>query len=270
MLYTLDSNTNNITPQYCVNNTYATLPPGVYDLKINRDYHRPTVYIRQLSTFKLPTKIYGTLTSMQNRILRTYQDRPFSTGVLLNGNKGSGKTLLSQMISNTAVGTLKIPVILVNDYMHSAEFAVIAEYLQNLGQPAVLVFDEFEKKTEGRYQIELLAFLDGVIHQQKMLYLFITNSDAPINEYYKERPGRIFYHFRFRGLDEDAIRTYIRAALKNTSYTEPLVTLLKTFPEVNFDVLASIVEEMNRYDMSPKEAVDGMNAPWVDTPAAFG
>lgn len=73
------------------------LPPNVYMIKKN-----PMSGEFQLiptATFELPSKIYGNTVERVNRIVTTFHDREKSTGILLAGEKGAGKTLLTKLAS---------------------------------------------------------------------------------------------------------------------------------------------------------------------------
>jgi hypothetical protein len=76
----------------------------------------------------------------------------------------------------------------------------------------------------------------------------------------RNRPGRIFYMLDFKGLDAEFIREYCEDNLKNTSQIDKIVNISSLFSEFNFDMLKALVEEMNRYDESPQEALRMLNA----------
>ena len=90
------------------------------------------------------TKIYGDTKKLANRILRTYLDRgdTKSTGVLLAGEKGSGKTFLAKYISTVASKKHNIPTVVINQPLHGERFNA---FIQSIQQPVIFLFDEFEK-----------------------------------------------------------------------------------------------------------------------------
>ena len=61
--------------------------------------------------------------------------------VLLAGEKGSGKTLLTKYIS-MEVAKQGIPTIVINQALHGERFNT---FIQAIEQPCVILFDEFEK-----------------------------------------------------------------------------------------------------------------------------
>jgi hypothetical protein len=76
----------------------------------------------------------------------------------------------------------------------------------------------------------------------------------------RNRPGRIFYMLDFKGLDSDFIREYCEDRLDNKEYIERIVQITETFSAFNFDMLKALVEEMNRYNEPPQEAMKMLNA----------
>jgi len=76
----------------------------------------------------------------------------------------------------------------------------------------------------------------------------------------RNRPGRIYYMMDFKGLTQDFIIEYCQDALKNKSYIDKICNITSLFSEFNFDMLKALVEEMNRYDESPEDALIMLNA----------
>jgi len=226
------------------------LPPGNYIM------HFPMMgssYFERVDDFKLPDRIYGDVVRNSDRILSTFRDRRGATGVMLAGEKGSGKTLLAKHVAMNS----GYPCILVNSALSGDGFNTM---LQKLTQPAVVLFDEFEKVYDDRRheQDTMLTLLDGVFTSKK-LFLFTCNNIYQINENMKNRPGRIFYSIQFAGLDRDAIGEYCDDRLRNVSHKETIQGMSMLFREFNFDMLAALVEEMNRYDENPHDALKLLN-----------
>jgi hypothetical protein len=239
---------------------------GVYDVRANLPVGTYTVghsikgfYLNPITDFDIKGKIYGKTTRQADRILQTFGDRPNSTGVLLNGEKGSGKTMLAKIISQKAaqqgISTLVINTAFTGDGFN--------QFIQSIDEPCVIVFDEFEKVFDEKEQEATLTLLDGV-YPTKKLFVLTVNDKYRVNQHMRNRPGRIFYMLDFKGLDEDFIREYCMDNLKDTSHTDQVARLHMMFDSFNFDMLKALVEEMNRYNESVNQALEMLNAAPTD------
>ena len=162
-------------------NISDSLATDSYALKIDSSGE---IYLERIPRFSLPDEIYGDIDRMSNRILRSYADRSGVTGILLSGEKGSGKTLLGMKV---ALELLEMgqPMIAVNIGISGDQFNI---FLQKLGQPVTLFFDEFEK-TYGSEESQngLLTLLDGV-YPIKMLAILTTNDSSKMTAPMIDRP----------------------------------------------------------------------------------
>ena len=229
----------------------SSLPPGNYLIKMDPFQN---LYLDKIDNFVLPNKLYGDTTKHTDRILRTFMDRPNATGVLLNGEKGSGKTLLAKSLA-TKASELGMPTIVINAPWHGDKFN---DFIQTIDQPAVILFDEFEKVYEPEQQQDILTLMDGVFPTKK-LFVLTVNDKWRVDQHMRNRPGRIYYMLDFKGLDVDFIREYCNDVLVNKDYIESICMISGIFHEFNFDMLKALVEEMNRYNESPQEAMRMLN-----------
>lgn len=230
-----------------------TLPAGNY--MVQYDQNNGEYFLETISPFEIPSKLYGDVTKNADRIINTYHTRTSSTGLLLTGTKGSGKTLLSKSLSNSLLKE-GIATIVINECLYGDLFN---KFIQSIDQPAIIMFDEFEKVYNHEKQEQILTLLDGVFPTKK-LFIFTSNDNRRINEHLCNRPGRIFYTIRYVGLDDEFIRQYCDDVLINKSYISEICRLAVLFSEFNFDILKALVEEMNRYDESPEDALKILNA----------
>jgi hypothetical protein len=190
-----------------------------------------------------------------DRVIRTFLSRPAATGVMLTGEKGSGKTLLTK---NIAIELAKqgIPTIVINAPWHGDKFN---SFIQTITQPCAILFDEFEKTYDRDEQEAILTLLDGVFPSKK-LFMLTTNDKYRVDFHMRNRPGRIFYMLDFKGLDSEFIREYCQDNLENKGHIEKIVSIASLFSEFNFDMLKALVEEMNRYNETPQESLKMLNA----------
>lgn len=221
---------------------------------INRDQHG-NFFFEMVESFPEPKKFYGNTIKNTKRILNTFLDRKGSTGILLAGEKGSGKTLLAKNIANQAAREHGIPTIIINAPWSGDSFN---KFIQDITQPCVILFDEFEKVYDNDSQERMLTLLDGVFPSRK-LFVLTCNNRWRIDEHMKNRPGRIYYMLDFQGLDPSFVEEYCHDNLNDKSLIKKVVTLSTFFEKFNFDMMKAIVEEMNRYQEGPDEVVKLLN-----------
>ena len=229
-----------------------TLAPGNYVVKQDQFEN---LYIEQVDDFKVSGKLYGDVGKNADRILNTFDQRPNATGIMLSGEKGSGKTLLSKVISLEGA-KLGYPTIIINQPYKGDDFNTL---IQSIEQPAIILFDEFEKVYDKEDQEEILTLLDGVFPSKK-LFILTCNDKWRVDIHMRNRPGRIYYMLDFGGLDHDFIRDYCADNLKAQEHTDAVCKISSLFDEFNFDMLKALIEEMNRYNEAPQESIRMLNA----------
>ena len=232
---------------------HEQLPAGNYVVKQDPFEN---FYIEQIESFDVPTRMYGDTIKNTNRIITSFWNRDKSTGVMLVGEKGSGKTLLSKNIC-AELAKQSVPTIVINAPWHGDKFNTL---IQSIQQPCVVMFDEFEKVYDNDEQEALLTLLDG-IYSTKKLFLLTSNDKWRVDGHMRNRPGRIFYMIDFKGLDENFIREYCLENLDKPELktVDTIVNISSVFAAFNFDMLKALVEEMNRYNESPQEAMRILN-----------
>lgn len=231
---------------------HEILPGGNYIIKVNSQTEE--MYLTKVADFSDPGRVYGSTMKTVDRILKTYVNRPNSTGVLLAGEKGSGKSLMAKEVSRLAMD-LGIPTIIVSAPWCGEQFN---DFLQNITQNCIVLFDELEKVYSKDKQAELLTLFDGVFPTKK-LFMVTVNDHYSLSNYLMNRPGRIYYFLNFKGLGKEAIQEYIEANLLNKENADGVEIVASMFGEFNFDLLKAMVEEMNRYDETALEVLHYLN-----------
>lgn len=231
---------------------YHTMPGNTYTV-----HHDDMMgfYLERIVDFVLPEKVYGDVEKHAGRILTTFHKRKGSTGVHLNGVKGSGKTLLVKAISYYARVSTNIPTIVINHPFHGDSFNA---FIQSISSDAIIVFDEFEKTYGWQDQKKVLTLLDGVYESRK-LFLLTTNDSGECSEYLKNRPGRMFYSLTYDVLDAATILEVLTDMLVDQTQVQSIVKYAQVFTFLNFDMLVAIIEEMNRYDETLEDVLKMLN-----------
>lgn len=231
---------------------HEKLPAGNYIVKTDMFGNH---FLETISDFEIKGKLYGNNTRHADRIINTFLDRPSATGVMLVGEKGSGKTLLTKTIAINAA-EMGIPTIVINTSYSGDKFN---SFLQSIEQPCIILFDEFEKVYDEDSQEEILTLLDGVFPSKK-LFLLTANDKWRVDKHMRNRPGRLYYMIEFKGVEDSFIKEYCEDNLKNKSHINSICQVAAVFDKFNFDMLKAIVEEMNRYNESPQEVLKLINA----------
>lgn len=242
------------------------LPVGNY---IVQESMMQGIYLEKVDSFEPIKRVYGDTLKNADRILSTFLDRRGkSTGVMLTGEKGSGKTLLARTLTIEAARRWNIPTIIINSPWTGDKFNKL---IQDIDQPCIVLFDEFEKVYDDDEQESILTLMDGVFPTEK-LFILTCNDKWRVDKHMRNRPGRIYYMLDFRGLEEPFIREYCAENLRPEyqHHTDKIVTIAHLFSEFNFDMLKAVVEEINRYGDTPQEAVRILNVkPEFDSGAHY-
>jgi len=88
---------------------------------------------RVFDAFTFDYKVYGLETAFVNRVVKTYENTKGNLGVLLNGVRGTGKTVSSKIIANS----LKQPVIIVDN-----PFNATVDFLSAIPQDITIFLDQ--------------------------------------------------------------------------------------------------------------------------------
>ena len=238
----------------------SNLPPRVYTIQFDR--FRGFYLEITKDELELPAKIYGNSTKRVEKCIQTYKDRSASTGILMTGDKGTGKSLFMSLLANQAIENLGLPVLLVKEPYAGEQFT---SFIETIGE-CCIVFDEFGKMYSSLNRIgenevsqkELLTMMDGV-DKTKRLIIMTENSENDINEFMLNRPSRVFYHFRYKKLDEISIKDYCVDKGVDENTQNDLIELSRNSRIFSFDMLQSIVEEHLRFGDTVEEAIVDLN-----------
>lgn len=170
-------------------------------------------------------------------------------GIILNGLKGTGKTVAAKLLCNS----LGLPVILVSDTFDGA----ILPFISSLEFECVIFIDEAEKTFDSDDSI-LLSLIDGSYNASRKLYILTTN-ELRLNDNLLGRPGRIRYIQEFGNLSIEAVKEYCNDNLRDESKLPDVLREVNSLDISTIDILKSIVEEFNIFGGLPESTE--MNVP---------
>ena len=223
-------------------------------------------FLKKYSDLKISEKVYGVHSEKVDKVLNSFKIFNRNLGVILSGDKGIGKSLFSKLLSIKAIES-GYPLIIVNSY-----FPGVGEYLAEIDQEVVVLFDEFDKTFElsersrrdddaekRSPQTEMLTLFDGVA-QGKKLFVVTCNDVNALSKFIVNRPGRFHYHFRFEYPTAAEIEEYLIDSLNTDKAKEEIknVVAFSQKTKLNYDCLRSIAFELN-LGLTFKEAIKDLN-----------
>lgn len=188
--------------------------------------------------FEFGYKIYDLETKFIDYVIKTYKESTGNLGVLLNGVRGSGKTVTSKVLSNC----LGLPIVLVKG-MGDLNQAMI-EYISKFNFDCVLLFDEFEKNFSGN-DSTILQIMDGVYNENFRKVFLLTTNSLSVNPNLLDRPSRILYVKYFGNLKLDSVKEYLQDNLVDKDSMDRVIEFVDTLTISTIDILKSIVREIN-------------------------
>ena len=81
-----------------------------------------------------------------------------------------------------------------------------------------------------------------------------------IDSHMQNRPGRIRYLIQYKGLSDEFVREYCEDALQNKDMIDDVIVFANLFANINFDVLQTVVDEMNITGLKPLQCSEILNA----------
>lgn len=215
------------------------LNPGVY--RLDYDQLQGLFLTKTGDEFKMPSKLYGSDSEFADRCVKTYHATKGNMGILLNGVKGTGKTVTAQLICNK----LQLPVIVVHDKQEG-----LPTFLNTIQQDVVVMVDEYEK-IYSHYDYSILTVMDGVLSTTFRRLFLLTTNDSHVNHNMLQRPSRIRYVKEFVDLDRKTIEEVVDDLLINKELRNDVIEYLSMLETITIDIAKSMIEEVNIHNESP-------------------
>jgi hypothetical protein len=229
------------------------LPVGVYRLYYDSMKDEFSLELWQ-PKFSFEFKLYGLDEKFVNHVIVTYKNQKakHNIGVLLNGEKGAGKTVTAKYLCNE----LNLPVIICD-----TNYKNIDMFISSIDQDCVFFFDEFEKNFQMRNQYDddcagqnLLSVMDGLNNANKTHIFILTTNNKYIDSNLMSRPSRIRYIKEFESiLSKDVVIDYLNDNLEYKEYFDDIINLFSKMETITMDILKCVVDEVNMHNCPVSE-----------------
>jgi hypothetical protein len=236
-----------------VSQNQPSLRPAVY--KLNYNLQTNEMYLTEIqNSFELPFKVYGIENGFINRVVKTYDNTTGNLGILLNGVKGTGKTVTSKQICNK----LNLPVIIVH-----SNYDGVPSFINSVQQDVIIMIDEYEKiYREKDYSV--LTVMDGVLDNGFRKVFLLTTNELYINTNMLQRPGRIRYLKTFKDLPLSVINEIVDDMLIYPEHRTATIEAISELETITVDIVKAIVSEVNLHNEVPADFLNVFNVKKID------
>lgn len=224
------------------------LHPAIY--KLEQNPMSGELYLSEVfEKYDFPYKIYGIETKFIERVKKTFNNTTGNLGILLNGIKGTGKTVTSKQICNE----LNLPVILIH-----SRYDGIPNFINEIQQNVVIFVDEFEKIYQDRDH-SVLTIMDGAMDNGFRKVFLLTTNELHVNINMIQRPGRIRYLKTFSHLPVETIAEIVDDKLIHPELRKQTIEFISQLETITVDIVKAVVDEVNIHQEDPKEFKDVFN-----------
>lgn len=211
------------------------LPKGIYEVKVSMT----GFYLSKIAeSFTFDYKLYGLNQKFIDYVLKTYENTTGNLGVLLDGIKGTGKTVTAKELCNH----LQLPVILVQS-MGDSNDKLIKYLSTTINFDCIFFFDEYEK--EFKNSSDVLSFMDGTYNSIYRKIFLLTTNELNVDPNLLGRPSRIRYKKSFSNLSEEVTREILNDILEDKTAIEKVIELTHSMNIITIDLIKAIATEIN-------------------------
>ena len=212
------------------------LPKGIYEVKLSM----AGFYLSKIAeSFTFDYKLYGLNKKFIDYVLKTYENTTGNLGVLLDGIKGSGKTVVAKELCNR----LQLPVILVQSMGSDTNDKLIKYLSTAIDFDCIFFFDEYEK--EFKDSSDVLSFMDGTYNSIYRKVFLLTTNELNVDPNLLGRPSRIRYKKSFGNLSEEVTREILNDILEDKTAIEKVIELTHSMNIITIDLIKAIATEIN-------------------------
>lgn len=234
---------------------YEMKPGTVYNVSYDR--YGDDVKLVEAPGLQMPNDLYTPVEDVKfmNKVINHYNKSNRTTGVMLTGTKGSGKTVMAKNIAMQS----NLPIIVIDKSLRPCFLKTLFNKLENIH--VCVIFDEIDKLGNDYDDDYLLQILDGISSSSKHLVIATCNDADDINECLIDRCGRIRYFRTFNEMRPSMIKCILNDRLDDKKKTDSLTDfIIKNFGCISFDNVSSFIEEVNEYpETSYEELFNDMN-----------
>ena len=212
------------------------LPKGIYEVKLSLT----GFYLSKIAeSFTFDYKLYGLNQKFIDYVLKTYENTTGNLGVLLDGIKGTGKTVVAKELCNH----LQLPVILVQSMGSDTNDKLIKYLSTAIDFDCIFFFDEYEK--EFKDSSDVLSFMDGTYNSIYRKVFLLTTNELKVDTNLLGRPSRIRYKKSFGNLSEEITREILDDILEDKTAIEKVIELTHSMNIITIDLIKAIATEIN-------------------------
>lgn len=217
---------------------YNLIPGKIYDLK--SDIYQENLWLEENGDFNLPPKIYYAESDkkfIEKIIIAFNNTKKNTTGVLFNGVKGTGKTVMAKKLAIDS----NLPVIIPHVSFPTKK---LTDFFKQFTTPVCILFDEIEKTRDTE---KLLTFLDGIEATCKKLVIMTSNKSSAINENLFDRPSRVRYYREFESNNSVYIKEIIKDQNIDDTNDEIYTFITTKFKTISIDNIMALLEEIKLF-----------------------
>ncbi len=203
---------------------------------------------KKQDTFTFDYKLYGLETKLVDRIIKTHEHTTGNVGVLLNGLRGTGKTITSKIICNQ----LNQPVIVIG-----AHYGGVHLFINSIPQDITVFIDEYEKIFGD--SSDMLTIMDGALNSEYRRVFLLTTNNLYVDENLLQRPSRIRYLKKFEDLTPHIVEEIIDDILVHKHLKKECLQFISTLEIITIDIVKSVLSEVNIHNESPTAFQDIYN-----------